>query len=469
MNELMQLTAREAVDRLRRREVSPDDMIDAAMERIGETDGSLNALPTLCEERARDRASNLAPPDGQAPRGYLYGLPIAIKDLTDVADVRTTYGSPIFADHVPEKSDLLVQTLESRGGVVLAKSNTPEFGAGANTFNEVFGKTRNPWDTSKTCGGSSGGSATALAAGQVWLASGSDLGGSLRIPASFCSVVGLRPTPGRVATGPRSVPYGTLGVNGPMGRSVGDVALMLDAQAGAFRQDPLSIPEPDRAFTDWVDDPTPPKRIGYSPDLGLTGVDSEVADICRAALRHFADIGAEVEDASPDLGEAEWVFQTLRGATFVSSYRTLLQEHRAELKPEVIWNIEHGLSLSSDDIARAELERGAMINRTAEFFGEYDLLVCPTVLAPPFDVDTRYLSELDGVPFDTYVSWLILTFAITLLGCPAISVPCGFTKAGLPVGLQIVAPWREEGYLLGASALFEQAAGVSPLTPRLAL
>ena len=467
MHELTQLTAREAATRLARREVSPDEMIDAALDRIGETDGVLNALPTLCEDRARDRASKLAPPEDPAPRGYLYGLPVAIKDLTDVAGVRTTYGSPIFADRVPDTSDLLVQTLESRGAIVLAKSNTPEFGAGANTFNEVFGKTRNPWDTSKTCGGSSGGSATALAAGQVWLASGSDLGGSLRIPASFCSVVGLRPTPGRVATGPRSVPYGTLGVNGPMGRTVGDVALMLDALSGANPLDPLSIPEPNRAFTDWVDDPTTPKRIGYSPDLGLTGVDSEVAAICRDALRHFAGMGAEVEDASPDLGESESVFQTLRGATFVSSYRTLLQERRSELKPEVIWNIEHGLSLTSDDIARAELERGAMINRMAQFFSEYDLLVCPTVLTPPFDVDTRYLAELDGVPFDTYVSWLILTFAITLLGCPAISIPCGFTKAGLPVGLQIVAPWREEGYLLGASALFERAAGVADMAPRM--
>ena len=194
-------------------------------------------------------------------------------------------------------------------------------------------------------------------------------------------------------------------------------------------------------------------------------MDSEVADICRAALSHFADIGAEVEDASPDLGRAEWVFQTLRGATFVSSYRTLLQEHRAELKPEVIWNIEHGLSLSPDDIARAELERGAMINRTAEFFGEYDLLACPAVLAPPFDVDVRYLTEVNGVEFDTYVSWLILTFALTLTSAPAISVPCGFTESGLPVGLQIVAPWKEEGYLLGASALFENAAGLSKLVP----
>ena len=214
-----------------------------------------------------------------------------------------------------------------------------------------------------------------------------------------------------------------------------------------------------------MDNPTAPRRIGFTPDLGLTAVDSEVAEICRSAMDHFRDIGAEVQEKSIDMGDAEWVFQTLRGASFVANYRTLLAEHRSELKPEVIWNVEHGLALSQDDLARAKLERGALINRTAEFFSEYDLLVCPTVLAPPFDVDVRYLTEVNGEQFDTYVSWLIMTFALTLTGCPAISVPCGFTESGLPVGLQIMAPWKEEGYLLGASALFENAAGLSKLVP----
>ncbi len=466
MTELYELTAREAVDQLRSGAVSTSELIDAALGRIEQTDGVLNALPIMCADRAREHAARLQHPDpGDTPRGYLYGLPIAIKDMKDVGGVLCTQGSPIFADRVPEKSDLLVTNLESRGGVVLAKSNTPEFAAGANTFNEVFGKTRNPWNTDLTCGGSSGGSATALAAGQVWLASGSDLGGSLRIPASFCSVIGLRPTPGRVAHGPRSMPFGTLSVEGPMGRTVGDTALMLDAQAGAYREDPLSLPAPERSFVDWVDNPTTPSRIGFTPDLGLTAVDPEVAEICRRAMDHFRDMGAEVEEACPDMGDAEWVFQTLRGASFVANYRTLLAEHRSELKPEVIWNVEHGLGLSQDDVARAKLERGALINRTAEFFGEYDLLACPTVLAPPFDVDIRYLTEVNGVEFDTYISWLIMTFALTLTSAPAISVPCGFTESGLPVGLQIVAPWKEEGYLLGASALFEDAAGLSGLVP----
>ena len=466
MTQLFELTARQAVDQLRRGTVTPSELIDAALARIEQTDGVLNALPIMCADRAREHADRLVHPDpDDTPRGYLYGLPIAIKDMKDVEGVLCTRGSPIFADHVSDTSDLLVTILESRGGVVLAKSNTPEFAAGANTFNEVFGKTRNPWNTDMTCGGSSGGSATALAAGQVWLASGSDLGGSLRIPASFCSVVGLRPTPGRVAHGPRSMPFGTLSVEGPMGRTVGDTALMLDAQAGAYREDPLSLPAPARSFVDWVDNPTTPRRIGFTPDLGLTAVDSEVAEICRSAMDHFRDIGAEVQEKSIDMGDAEWVFQTLRGASFVANYRTLLAEYRSELKPEVIWNVEHGLALSQDDVARAKLERGALINRTAEFFSEYDLLVCPTVLAPPFDVDVRYLTEVNGEQFDTYISWLIMTFALTLTGCPAISVPCGFTESGLPVGLQIMAPWKEEGYLLGASALFEDAAGLSKLVP----
>ncbi|MCH7997148.1 MAG: amidase, partial [Chloroflexi bacterium] len=239
MNDLTRLPAREIVKLLIRREVSPLELIDVALQRIEETDGSLNALPTLCIERAREHAKGLiAKKAGDAPRGYLYGLPIAVKDLTDVAGVRTTMGSPIYADNIPARSSYSVEILEAKGAIVLAKSNTPEFGAGANTFNEVFGKTLNPWDTRTTCGGSSGGSAVALAAGQVWLATGSDLGGSLRIPASYCSVVGLRPSPGRVPQGPKDFPLWTLSVEGPMGRTVGDAALMLDAGSGSHPQDP---------------------------------------------------------------------------------------------------------------------------------------------------------------------------------------------------------------------------------------
>ena len=470
MHKLVKLTARQAVEALKKREVSPLELIDAALQRIEETDSTLNALPTLCIERARAHAERLmANRIVDAPRGYLYGLPIAVKDLRDVAGVRSTKGSPIFADYVPSRSDYSVETIEEKGGIVLAKSNTPEFGAGANTFNEVFGKTRNPWNTSMTCGGSSGGSAVALATGQVWLATGTDLGGSLRQPASFCSVVGLRPSPGRVASGPKALPFATLSVDGPMARTVEDVALFLDTQAGQHPNDPLSFSAPDFSFLSVVDQAEPPLRVAYSPDLGIANIDSEVREICERAVGIFEGIGATVVEDSIDLHGAEDTFQTMRAAQFVGAYASLLENHRDQLKPEVIWNIEKGLELNAREIAQAELARGAIFNRAAEFFKRYDLLVCPTSAVPPFDVEKRHVTEINGIELDNYVAWLLITFAITLTACPSISVPCGFTKSGLPVGLQIVGPWTREDSVLSAAALFESESGLAtnlPVEPR---
>lgn len=471
MNDLVKLTARQAVDLLKNKKVSPIELINAALERIEQTDGAINALPTICADRARHHAQRLMemPSDDDTPRGQLHGLPVAIKDLKDVAGVRSTRGSPIYANHVPETSDRLVTNIESRGGVVLAKSNTPEFGAGANTFNEVFGKTRNPWNTGLTCGGSSGGSGAALAAGQIWLATGSDLGGSLRIPASFCSVVGLRPTPGRVAHGPRADPYGTLSVEGPMGRNVGDVALLLDAQSGSYKWDPLSLPSPETSFVDSADTPAVPARVAYTSNLGIATVDSSVVEVGRRAISTFEGMGSRVDEATIDLGDAEDTFQTLRGTQYVAGVGRLLADHRDLLKDEVIWNIEHGLSLTPEQIGLAEVARGGIINRTARFFETYDVLVCPTVLTPPFDVDIRFLTEVEGVELPTYIGWLLMTFALTLTGCPIISVPCGFSEYGLPIGVQIMAPWKEEAYLLSVASAFEQAVGISesvPLEPR---
>lgn len=466
MNDLIKLTAVEVVELLSRRTISPRELIDAAIARIEETDSKVNALPTRCVERALEQAKKL---EANPQKGLLHGLPIAIKDLNDVAGVRTTYGSPIFAHHVPERSDIVVETLEKQGAIVLAKSNTPEFGAGANTFNEVFGKTRNPWDTRCTCGGSSGGSAVALATGQVWLASGSDLGGSLRIPASYCSVVGLRPSVGRVAHGPTTLPFSGLIVDGPMGRTVRDVALMLDAMVGEHPLDPLSLPAPSYSFLEAVKHPIPPKRIAYSPNLDLTVVEGEVAAICETAAHSFSDFGAIVELACPDLHDAVEIFQTLRAAFFAATKGELLTTHRDRLKPEVIWNIEQGLKLTAEEIGRAERARGELYRRTATFFETYDLLLLPTVVAPPFDVDIRYLTEIEGIKFETYIGWLVLTFAITLTACPALSIPCGFTKTGLPVGLQMVGRPRGEVALLSAAALFESAHDFAkrvPIDPR---
>ena len=461
-SELWRLTASQAVGLLKRAEVSPLEMIDAAASRIEATDGALNALPTLCLERARDHARKLMDKGGDS---LLAGLPIAVKDLEDVAGVRTTYGSPIYRNHVPERSNIIVETLEANGAVVIGKSNTPEFGAGASTFNEVFGKTRNPWNTDKSVAGSSGGAAAALAAGQAWLATGSDLGGSLRTPASFCSVVGLRPSPGRVARGPLTQPFNSLSVAGPMARNPDDAALFLDAMCGAHREDPMSLAAPAYSFAETVRDRRPPRRVGYSRDLGIAPVDSEVAAICEKAAQAFAQMGVEVVEARPDFSEAMACFQTLRAASFVTALAATLSNHRDQLKPEVIWNIERGLALDADQIAAAELARGRLYKSTTRFFETHDLLLCPAAIVPPFDVDTRYVEEVEGTRFDSYIDWIAITSAITLTSCPAVSVPAGFTEAGLPVGLQIVGPPRGEAETLTAAALLDDANGISKLLP----
>ncbi len=467
MNELIKLSARDAVAKLKTGEVTPLDLIDAAAKRIAEVEPEVNALPTLCLDRARNRANRLMSEETMAAGpNYLAGLPIAVKDLNNVEGVRTTQGSPIFADVISDSTDFHVARLEDNGAIVIAKANTPEFGAGANTFNEVFGRTRNPWGLEKNPGGSSGGSAAALAAGEVWLATGSDHGGSLRIPAAYCSVVGLRPTPGRVSAMPSSLPFSYLSVEGPMARDVGDLALMLDAQAGPNPADPISLPAVAAGtFQNAVDNPQKPRRIGYSPDLGFVPVEAETKAVCAAALKVFEAIGIAVDEACPDLNGAFETFDVLRAAQFAAGKQPLLEAHRDQLKPEIVWNIEHGLELTADDIGRAERRRGEMFQDAANFFSTYDFLVTPAVAAAPFDGEIRYLEEIDGRKFNSYVDWLVLTFAITLLGCPAISIPCGFTDEGLPVGLQIVGPPRSEAALLGVSRLFEEAAGLSTLVP----
>jgi len=463
---LIRLTAREAVNLLERRQVSPLDLIDAALARIDAVDGAVNALPIRCPERARDHARRLtdAPPP-EDRRGWLAGLPLAIKDSMAVAGVRSTWGSPIFADNVPGHSDFQVEALERRGGIVLARSNAPEFAAGSNTFNEVFGKTRNPWNTAMSCGGSSGGAAVALATGQVWLANGSDLGGSLRIPASFCSVVGLRPSAGVVPHGPGFNAFDGLGVGGPMARNVGDLALMFDAMAQFDPRDPLSVPPPAQGFLDAALAPRPPRRIGFSGNLGFLPVEPEVRQIAAAAAGRFAERGVAVEEACPDFGDAPEIFQTLRAIGFVAGFAPLLEEHRARIKPEVVWNIEKGLALDGEQVGRALRARSALYGRVAAFFADYDLLASPAVILPPFDIEQRYVKEVAGHSFDNYVDWLGMSYAVTLTGCPALSLPCGFTKSGLPVGLQLVGRPRGEAALLAAAALLEEQLGLAGLVP----
>ena len=462
--QLVRETACTIVDKLKRGDVTPLDLLDVLERRIAEVDGKVNALPILCFDRARDRAKALM---NKSPgeRGLLAGLPVPIKDLTDVAGVKTTQGSPIYKDEIAERSDILVEQLERNGAVIYAKSNTPEFGAGANTFNEVFGATLNPWDISKSAAGSSGGAAVALATGTAWLAHGSDLGGSLRNPASFCGIVGMRPSIGRVAQTAKFMVDNTVGVQGPMARTVEDLALLLDAMSGEHPADPLSLPALPASFLSAARAGAKPKRIAYSPDLGITPVDPEIAGITREAAARFAEAGAIVEEAHPDLREAHECFLVLRALYFAVTKAELLRTKRDLLKPEVIWNIEAGLKLSVEQIERAQAQRLAMTERTLEFFQSYDLLLSPATIVPPFPVGNRYVAECGGKTFGNYVEWLGIAYAITLVCCPALSLPCGFTASGLPVGLQIVAPPRGEAQLLAGAKVLEDILGLRNSTP----
>jgi amidase len=461
---LIRSTACAIVDQLNSGEITPLDLLDALENRIAEIDGKTNALPILCFDRARAQAKALMQkPAGE--RGLLAGLPVPIKDLTNVAGVLTTQGSPIYKDTVPASSDIVVEQIEANGGVVYAKSNTPEFGAGAHTFNEVFGATRNPWDTSRSASGSSGGAAVALATGMAWLAHGTDMGGSLRNPASFCGVVGLRPSIGRVPHSPAFKIDRNLTVHGPMARNVEDIALLLDAMSGEHPADPLSLPRLPTSFLSAARSGRRPRRVAYSPDLGITPVDPEVAAITRKAASRLAEAGVIVEEAHPDLREAHECFHVLRAFDFAISKAALLRSKREYLKPEVIWNIEEGLKLSVEKIERAEAQRVAMAARTLEFFKTYDLLLTPATIVAPFPIENRYVAECAGKKFDNYVEWLGIVYAITLACCPALSLPCGFTASGLPVGLQMVAAPRGEAPLLAGAKALEDILGVRGTTP----
>ena len=468
-DDLIRITATEAVARLKRREISPLDLIDAAEKRIGSVEPAVNALPTLCLDRARNHARQLMNRQRQGVEGeagWLAGLPVSIKDLVDVAGVRTTYGSPIFRDHVPTKSHPLVERIERKGGIVIAKSNTPEFGAGGSTFNEVFGRTHNPWNTSLTCGGSTGGGAVSVATGEVWLSHGSDHGGSLRRPGTYCSVVGLRPSPGRVTRGTANNLFSPLSVQGPMARNIPDLALFLDTMAGYCPLDPLTFDAPAVSFTNAVAQARPPRRIAYSSNYGgKLAVDRETREICERAVRRFEELGCLVEEFAPDLGAIEDAFMVLRSQHFVVDRELQLQAHRDQLKPDIIWNTEKGLGQTPSQIAWAERERAAFYRRVAAMFETYDLFVTPSAATPAFDVNLRHPETIDGQKLTNYMGASMLNAAMTMASCPAVAVPAGFDKYGRPVGLQFAAASRGEATALGAAWLFEQLTGLDKLLP----
>ena len=462
--DLIRLSARSVRDLLKDRQVGPLELLDALEHRISEVDGAVNALPTLCFERARQRARE---------RDFsglpLAGIPVAIKDLLPVSGVRTTFGSMAYRDHIPEASDLLVERIEAAGGLVYAKSNTPEFGAGANTFNDVFGFTRNPWNTALSAAGSSGGSAVALATGMAWLATGSDLGGSLRNPASFCSIVGLRPSQGRIASDPGETAFNRLSMEGPMARNVNDAAMLLDVMAGYDRRDPMSLDDPAESFEEAAISENVPPRIAFSPDLGVTPVDPEVAEICERAALRFEELGAHVEKAQPDFSGLQDVFQVHRALSFATSLGPELEANRETFKPEIVWNVEKGLALTGQDIMNAMVERSEIYRRANTFFSDFDLILTPATVVPPYPVEQRFVQRVGDHEFSNYIEWCSIAYAFTVLGAPAMSVPCGFTQSGLPVGLQIAAPLREEARLLAAASALENLLRLSdalPIDPR---
>jgi amidase len=464
-DDLYRLTALECVRRLRAGELTPLDLIDAVERRAAAVNGAVNALVTPCYDRAREHARRLMTLPHQE-RGLLAGLPVGIKDLNPVAGVRTTFGSPIFADNVPDVSDIMVQTIEGNGGIVVGMTNTPEFGAGANTFNEVFGETRNPWNPALNAAGSSGGSAVALATGIVALASGSDLGGSLRTPASFCSVVGFRPSPGRVANGPGDQRFNDLSVEGPMARNVLDVALFLDAMSGWRVEDPVSLPPPPGPFLSVAQRKRKPKRAALAVDLGgATPVDQPTRAVVRQAADKLASAGIEIVEASPDFSGAMETFHVLRGLSYVANTRALLERHRDQLKPDVIWNVEAGMALTAERIAKAQLYRSRLYGEMVAFLQSHDFLLTPAACCAPNPIEERWVREVDGHRFENYIGWLTLPACITLTTCPAISIPAGFTDDGRPVGIQLVGVPRGDAELLSAAAAIEDILGVRDAVP----
>jgi amidase len=464
MSELWRLSATEAVDKLRRREVAPLEMVEAAAGRIEAVEPHVNALPIRFLDEARELARSFRHSRDDHP-GWLAGLPIAIKDYNDVAGQLTTAGSPIFAEHRATADDLTVATLRAHGAIPLAKSNVPEF-AGSHTFNPVWGVTRNPWNLGRTAGGSSGGAAAALAAHEIWLANGSCLGGSLRIPASFCGVAGLRPSPGVVPRGGHLPAFDSLWVEGPMARNVPDLALMLDAMARLTPRDPLSRAAPVGGFQASMRQARPPRRVGFSTNLGLRKVDPEVATLCQAAVRRFADMDCTIDEDVPDFTGAIESFEVLRALLFADVRGDLLPRERSRINPDIVWNIEKGQKLTADEIIRAKRERNALFHRVARFFESSDLLVCPTVAVAPFPVEQRFPTQIAGETLTTYIDWMFLTFVITLTGCPAISLPCGLTREGLPVGIQLVGRPHGDAELLGFAKFFEDSVAFrQPVVP----
>lgn len=435
-------------------------MLQAHLRQIERVNAAVNAVVTLTAESAAARAGELDDAIVRSgPVGPLHGIPVAHKDLVETNGVRTTYGSPLFSRNVPDRDAAVVERMAGAGAVSLGKTNTPEFGAGSQTFNQLFGATRNPYDLTKTAGGSSGGAAAALAAQMVALADGSDLGGSLRNPASFCNVVGFRPTPGLVSKWPTASGF-SYDVSGPMGRRVEDVALLLSVLAGDDPRTPFALPVDGEVFAPPLEAARAEVRVAWSRNLGELPVATSVTHVLEGAGRSaMLALGWQVDEVEPDFAGADEAFRTWRAWYQAFELGEVYRAHPDAFKPDLADEIERGFALSGDDLSRAERLRQGVYARVQRLLSRYDVLACPVSPVPPFPVEIPWVTEIDGVAQHTYLDWMRCSYFVTVTTLPAVSVPGGFTDDGLPVGLQLVGRPRGDLRLLGIARAFEDATG----------
>ena len=462
-------SARELTEGLRRRDFSARELLAAHLTQIERVNPALNAVVSIDiegAERAAAEADRRCA--GGEPLGPLHGLPISFKDTHATAGMTTTYGSPLHATYVPDRNDEIVHRIQAAGAIRVGKTNVPEFAAGSHSFNSVFGTTRNPWDIGRSAGGSSGGAAAALAAGFQPIADGTDMGGSLRNPASFCNVVGLRPTPGRVPEPAAAIGFSPLGVGGPMARSVDDLALLLSVVAGPHPDDPLSLSDDPAALQHVTPADMRGLRVAWAPTLGdRVRVERQVLAVLEPAVRVFESLGADIEPACPDLDGADETFRTLRAAQFDLLWGDLLTANPDAFKPDLAWNIRQGQGHTGRDITAAFAELTRLHRAANAFFDQYSVLLAPVSQVAPFDADLLWPTEIDGAPQHSYLDWMASSYLISVIGVPAISVPAGFTPAGLPIGLQIITRSRTEKALLAVAASFEAATNHGRRVPQL--
>lgn len=463
-SELCFMPATELAARLRRKDVSAREVLEAHLAQIERVNPRVNAVVTLAADRARADAARADEAIARGtPLGPLHGLPIAHKDLVDTAGIRTTRGSPFYRNNVPTRDAAIIQRLRAAGAVTVGKTNTPEFGAGSQTFNTIFGPTRNPHDVSRTCGGSSGGAAVALAAGMIPIADGSDTGGSLRNPAAFCNVVGFRPSPGRVQTD--STSWNALSVSGPMARTVADTALLLSAMAGGEPRTPLAIPEDPSRFAESLGRDFRGVRVAWWTSLGGIPFERDVIDTVNATRAVFEQLGCVVEEAEPDFSGIDEAFPTLRHLAYHSNYSAMARQRPEWIKDTIHWEIREAERQTSVDVARALTRQGRAYADSRDFFDRYEYFILPVTQVMPFDVNTPFPTSINGTPMATYIDWMRSCWYITFLSNPAISVPAGFSSGGLPVGLQIVGRHRADWSVLQMAYAFEQATGHAARRP----